>query len=62
MGVKHGEFLGEIIIGILFISGNGSAIAGAVKTCKAVSFVAKTCKRVNFSRQQILEDSINDAF
>ena len=65
MGIKHGEFIGEIIIGILVISGSGSAIAGAVKTCKTVSFVAKTYKRVNFSRQQILEDSINaikDAF
>lgn len=65
IGVKHGEYLGEIIIGLLVISGSGSAIVGVVKTYKAVNFVAKTYKRVNGSPQQLFEDSIdviNDAF
>jgi uncharacterized membrane protein len=65
VGVKHGEYLGEIIIGLLVISGGGSAIIGVVNTCKAVNFVAKTYKRVNSSPEQLLEDSINainDAF
>ena len=47
IGVKHGEYLGEIVIGLLVISGGGSAILGVVNTCKAVNFVAKTYKRVN---------------
>jgi uncharacterized membrane protein len=65
IGVKHGEYLGEIIIGLFVISGGGSAIIGAVNTYKAVNFVAKTYKRVNSSPEQLLEDSIdaiNDAF
>lgn len=65
VGVKHGEYLGEIIIGLLVISGSGSAVIGVVNTCKAVNFVAKTYKRVNSSPQQLFEDSIhgiNDAF
>lgn len=65
VGVKHGEYLGEIIIGLLVVSGGGNAIIGVVKTCKAVNFVAKTYKRVNSSPEQLLEDSINainDAF
>ena len=65
VGVKHGEYLGEIIIGLLVVSGGGSAIIGVVNTCKAVNFVAKTYKRVTSSPEQLLEDSINainDAF
>ena len=65
IGVKHGEYLGEIIIGLLAISGSGSALRGVVKTCKVVNFVAKTYKRVNSSPEQLFEDSINainDAF
>lgn len=65
IGVKHGEYLGEIIIGLLVVSGGGSAIIGVVNTCKAVNFVAKTYKRVNSSPEQLFEDSINainDAF
>lgn len=65
VGVKHGEYVGEIIIGLLVISGRGSAIIGAVNTCKAFNFVAKTYKRVNSSPEQLFEDSINainDAF
>ena len=69
IGVKHGEYLGEIVIGLLVISGGGSAIMGVVSTCKGMSktvnFVAKTYKRVNSSPEQLFEDSINaisDAF
>ena len=65
IGVKHGEYLGEIIIGLLTISGSGSALTGVVKTCKVVNFVAKTYKRVNSSPEQLFKDSIdaiNDAF
>ena len=65
VGVKHGEYLGEIIVGLLVISGSGSALIGAINTCKAVNFVAKTYKRVNSSPEQLFEDSItaiNDAF
>jgi len=54
-----------MIIGLLAISGGGSAILGAVNTYKAVNFVAKTYKRVTSSPKQLLEDSmnaINDAF
>ena len=42
MGVKHGEYLGEIVLGLLVISGSGSAVIGIAKTCKAVNLVAKT--------------------
>ena len=63
IGVKNGEFLGEIIIGLLVISGSGSAIAGVISGCKgasrAVNFVAKTYKRVNYSPEQLFDDSIN---
>lgn len=65
VGIKHGEFLGEIIIGLLFVSGGGSTILGVANTCKTVNFVAKTYKRVSSSPEQLLEDSmnaINDAF
>lgn len=65
IGVKHGEYLGEIVIGLLVISGGGSAIPNVVNTRKAVNFVAKTYKRVNSSPEQLFEDSINainDAF
>lgn len=65
VGVKHGEYLGEIIIGLLVISGGGSAILGVVNGCKAVNLVAKTYKRINSSPGQLFEDSINainDAF
>ena len=65
IGVKHGEYLGEIIIGLLTISGSGSALTSVVKTCKVVNFVAKTYKRVNSSPEQLFKDSIdaiNDAF
>lgn len=65
VGVKHGEYLGEVIIGLLVISGSGSAIIGVVNTCKVVNFVAKTYKRVNSSPEELFEDSIhaiNDAF
>ena len=65
IGVKHGEYLGEIIIGLLVISGGGSAIAGLVKTYKTIDLVAKTYKRVNSSPEQLFRDSVdalNDAF
>jgi len=65
VGIKHEEYLGEIIVGLLVISGGGSVMMSVVKTCKAVNFVAKTYKRLNSSPEQLLEDSIiaiNDAF
>ena len=65
VGVKHGEYLGEIIIGLIVISGGGSVVVGVSNTCKAVNFVAKTYKRVTSSPEQLLEDyvdAINDAF
>lgn len=65
VGLKHGEYFGEMIVGLLIISGGGSAIIGVVNTCKAVNFVSKTYKRVNSSPEQLFEDSINainDAF
>ena len=65
IGVKHGEYLGEIIIRLLTISGSGSALTSVVKTCKVVNFVAKTYKRVNSSPEELFKDSIdaiNDAF
>lgn len=65
MGVKHGEYLGEIVLGLLVISGSGSAVLGIAKTCKAVNLVAKTYRRINSSPEQLLVDSIdaiNDAF
>jgi hypothetical protein len=64
-GVMHGEYLGEMIIGILIVSGSGSAIFGALKTYKAFNFAVKTYRRVNSSPEQLLEDSIsaiNEAF
>ena len=68
-GVRHGEYVGEIVIGLFVISGGGSAIMGIVSTSKgiykAVNFVAKTYKRVNSSPEQLFEDSIDaisDAF
>lgn len=59
IGVKHGEIIGEVIIGLFFISGGGSIYVGGLKAYKAVDLVAKTYKRVNSSRLQIFEDSID---
>ena len=42
IGVKHGEFLGEIIVGLLVVSGGGSRILGTINTYKAVNFLPKT--------------------
>ena len=58
IGVKHGELVGEVVIGLLCLSGGGSIIIGVMKTCNAVNVVAKTYKRINSSPEQLLEDSI----
>lgn len=65
IGVKHGEIIGEVIIGLFFVSGGGSIFVGGLKAYKAIDFIAKTYKRVNSSPLQIFEDSIDavsDAF
>jgi hypothetical protein len=65
LGVQHGEYLGEIIVGFLIISGGGSVIFGAIGACKTAERVVKTYKRINPSSQQLFEDAvnaINDAF
>ena len=62
LGVKHGEYLGEIIVGLLVVSGGGSVIVGAVKTCKAIELVAKTYKRINRSSTQLFNDAVDASF
>lgn len=62
LGVKHGEYLGEILIGVFLMSGGGSAVFAGVKAIKTINRIAKVHKRINFSPQQILEDSIDANF
>jgi hypothetical protein len=62
LGVKHGEYVGELIILLLVISGGGSVIAGAVKTWKILDLVAKTYKRINRSSVQLFNDAIDASF
>ena len=62
LGVKHGEYVGEIIVGLLVLSGGGSVIVSAVKACKTVEVVAKTYKRINRSSVQLFNDAIDASF
>jgi len=59
MGVKHGEMIGELIIGVFFISDGLSVYLSGLKAYKAVNLVAKTYRRINPSPRQIFEDSID---
>lgn len=65
VGVKHGEFLGEIILGVFILGGGGSVVLTTLKTCQKINLVAKTYKRFNPSPKQLFDDSIDaitDAF
>jgi hypothetical protein len=52
LGMKHVEFLGEIIVGLLVVSGGGSGIVGVVKTYK----------RINVSPVQLFNDTVDASF
>lgn len=65
MGVKHGEFLGEIILGVFILSGAGSVVMTTLQTCKTINFVSKTYKRFNPDSEKLFQesiDAISDAF
>lgn len=64
-GVQHGEILGEIIIGMVAISGQGSLIFGTLATYRAVELIAQTHRRTSVSEEALFEEAIeaiNHAF
>jgi len=63
--IKHGEFLGEIILGVFILSGGGSVVMTTLQTCKTINFAAKTYKRFNPDSEKLFQesiDAISDAF
>ena len=62
LGVRHREIIGELIVGLFFISGGGSVILGGVKAFKVVELFARAYKRINPSPTEIFEDAIDAVY